>query len=171
MEILTHSPFFTLSLPTTPLSSSASAMSTFTSTISLSLEDTSSSSHSYASATRPWFLTCEDFDVEAPELKRVSLALTLLYLALKSLLGLTSGLPKGLILFNSSQMQDFVSIKDFEEINDEMMYNVQEIFFRLHQGLGQDDLSRKFSSLLVIEVDKRNLNPLKQMRVIQQLRQ
>ncbi|GJY10706.1 hypothetical protein Tco_0378891 [Tanacetum coccineum] len=48
---------------------------------------------------------------------------------------------------------------------------VLEIFFRLHQGLGLDDHARTFSSLLLVEIDKRNLKPLKQMRVIEQLRQ
>ncbi|GJX44318.1 hypothetical protein Tco_0260994 [Tanacetum coccineum] len=48
---------------------------------------------------------------------------------------------------------------------------VLEIFFRLHQGPGLDDHARTFSSLLLAEVDKRNLNPLKQMRTIEQLRQ
>ncbi|GKE18323.1 hypothetical protein Tco_1425900, partial [Tanacetum coccineum] len=37
--------------------------------------------------------------------------------------------------------------------------------------LGLDDHARTFSSLLLAENDKRNLNPLKQMRVIEQLRQ
>ncbi|GKD25508.1 hypothetical protein Tco_1231722 [Tanacetum coccineum] len=48
---------------------------------------------------------------------------------------------------------------------------VLEIFFRRHQGPGLDDQGRTFSSLLLAEIDKRNLNPLKQMRVIEQLRQ
>ncbi|GKA76443.1 hypothetical protein Tco_0782904 [Tanacetum coccineum] len=48
---------------------------------------------------------------------------------------------------------------------------VLEIFFRLHQGPGLDDHAGTFSSLLHAEIDKRNLNPLKQMRVIEQLRQ
>ncbi|GJZ66923.1 hypothetical protein Tco_0630163 [Tanacetum coccineum] len=38
-------------------------------------------------------------------------------------------------------------------------------------GPGLDDHARTFGSLLLAEVDKRNLNPLKQMRVIEQLRQ
>ncbi|GJS23395.1 hypothetical protein Tco_0452027 [Tanacetum coccineum] len=38
-------------------------------------------------------------------------------------------------------------------------------------GPGLDDHARTFSSLLLAEVDKRNLNPLKQMRTIEQLRQ
>ncbi|GJW02401.1 hypothetical protein Tco_1561257 [Tanacetum coccineum] len=37
--------------------------------------------------------------------------------------------------------------------------------------LGLDDHTRTFSSLLLVEIDKRNLNPLKQMRVIEHLRQ
>ncbi|GKA61034.1 hypothetical protein Tco_0760441 [Tanacetum coccineum] len=48
---------------------------------------------------------------------------------------------------------------------------VLEIFFRLHQGHGLDDHARTLSSLLLAKVDKRNLNPLKQMRIIEQLRQ
>ncbi|GJV38375.1 hypothetical protein Tco_1410852 [Tanacetum coccineum] len=38
-------------------------------------------------------------------------------------------------------------------------------------GPGLDDHARTFNSLLLAEVDKRNLNPLKRMRVIEQLRQ
>ncbi|GJW33665.1 hypothetical protein Tco_0053697, partial [Tanacetum coccineum] len=48
---------------------------------------------------------------------------------------------------------------------------VLEIFFRLHQGPAIDDHARTFSSLLLAEIDMRNLNPPKQMRVIEQLRQ
>nr|GEW49089.1 hypothetical protein [Tanacetum cinerariifolium] len=48
--------------------------------------------------------------------------------------------------------------------------HVLEIFFRLHQGPGIDDHARTFSSLLLAEIDKRNLNPLKHTRVIEQLR-
>ncbi|GJV97368.1 hypothetical protein Tco_1548945 [Tanacetum coccineum] len=40
-----------------------------------------------------------------------------------------------------------------------------------HQGPGLDDYARTFSSLLLAEIDKRNLNTLKQMRVIEKLRQ
>ncbi|GJT53190.1 hypothetical protein Tco_0988244 [Tanacetum coccineum] len=47
---------------------------------------------------------------------------------------------------------------------------ILEIFFRLHQGPGLDDHVSAFSSFLLAEVDKRNLNPLKQMRAIEQLR-
>ncbi|GKC39165.1 hypothetical protein Tco_1051549 [Tanacetum coccineum] len=77
----------------------------------------------------------------------------------------------GMILFNSSQRKDFRSIEYFKELNNEMLYNIQEIFFRLHQGSGQYDLARTCSSFLVDEVEKRNLNPNKQMRLIEQLRQ
>nr|GEU92841.1 hypothetical protein [Tanacetum cinerariifolium]GEU93750.1 hypothetical protein [Tanacetum cinerariifolium] len=57
------------------------------------------------------------------------------------------------------------------DFSNEMLYTVQEIFFRLHQGPGLDDHARTFSSFLLAKVDKRNLNPLKQMRSIEQLRQ
>ncbi|GKB25674.1 hypothetical protein Tco_0865075 [Tanacetum coccineum] len=42
----------------------------------------------------------------------------------------------GMILFNFSKRQDFISIEYFEELNNEMLYYVKEIFFRLHQGPG-----------------------------------
>ncbi|GJR52954.1 hypothetical protein Tco_0117099 [Tanacetum coccineum] len=45
---------------------------------------------------------------------------------------------------------------------------VLEIFFRLHQGLELDDHARTFSSLLIVEIDKRNLNPLKEYRMMRQ---
>ncbi|GJW72809.1 hypothetical protein Tco_0132179 [Tanacetum coccineum] len=77
----------------------------------------------------------------------------------------------GMIMFNSYHRQDFVTIKYLKYFPNTMMYTVKEIFFRRHQGPGLDDHARTFSSLLLVEVDKRNLNPLKQMRVIEQLRQ
>ncbi|GJX21286.1 putative reverse transcriptase domain-containing protein [Tanacetum coccineum] len=46
---------------------------------------------------------------------------------------------------------------------------VLEIFFRRHQGPRLDDHARTFSSFLLAKIDKRNLNLLKQMRVIEQL--
>ncbi|GJV92279.1 hypothetical protein Tco_1540092 [Tanacetum coccineum] len=70
-------------------------MSTFTSTISLSSNDTSSS-YSLASAIRPLFFTIEALEAKALELRRASLALTLLYLASKSLVSLSSGLGHNL---------------------------------------------------------------------------
>ncbi|GJX62874.1 hypothetical protein Tco_0295774 [Tanacetum coccineum] len=75
-----------------------------------------------------------------------------------------------MILFNSYHRQDFVTIEDFRDFSNTMLYTVQEIFFRLHQGPRLDDHARNFSSLLLAKIDKRNLNPLKQMRVIEQLR-
>ncbi|GJY65198.1 hypothetical protein Tco_0466658 [Tanacetum coccineum] len=77
----------------------------------------------------------------------------------------------GMILFNSYHRQDFVTIEDFRDFSNTMLYIIHKIFFRLHQGPGLDDHARTFSSLLLAEIDKRNLNPLKQMRVIEQLRQ
>ncbi|GKF10362.1 hypothetical protein Tco_0048288, partial [Tanacetum coccineum] len=62
---------------------------------------------------------------------------------------------------------DFVTIKYFKDFSNIMLYTVQEIFFRLHQGLGLDDYARTFSSLLLAEIDKRNLNLLKQMKVVE----
>ncbi|GJS04729.1 hypothetical protein Tco_0321237 [Tanacetum coccineum] len=67
--------------------------------------------------------------------------------------------------------RDFVTIEDFRDFSNTMLYIVQEIFFILHHGPGLDDHAITFSSLLLAEIDKRNLNPLKQMRVIEQLRQ
>ncbi|GKF30038.1 hypothetical protein Tco_0096380, partial [Tanacetum coccineum] len=60
---------------------------------------------------------------------------------------------------------------NLKDISNTMMYIVQEIFFRCHQGFGLDDHARTFSSLLLAKVDKRNLNPLKHLRVIEQPRQ
>ncbi|GKA26862.1 hypothetical protein Tco_0712971 [Tanacetum coccineum] len=45
--------------------------------------------------------------------------------------------------------QDFVTIEDFGDFTNEMLYIVQEIFIRLHQGPGQDDHARTFSSYLL----------------------
>ncbi|GJZ86886.1 hypothetical protein Tco_0658496 [Tanacetum coccineum] len=77
----------------------------------------------------------------------------------------------GMILFSSYHRQDLVTIEDFRDFSNTMLYTVQEILFRLHQGPGLDDHARTFSSFLLAEIDKRTLNPLKQMRVIEQLRQ
>nr|GEW64745.1 RNA-directed DNA polymerase, eukaryota, reverse transcriptase zinc-binding domain protein [Tanacetum cinerariifolium] len=75
----------------------------------------------------------------------------------------------GMIMFNSYHRHNFVIIEDLGYFLNEMLYTVQEIFFRLHQGPGLDDHARTFSSFLLAEVDKRNLNPLKQMRTINPL--
>nr|GEV12111.1 hypothetical protein [Tanacetum cinerariifolium] len=72
---------------------------------------------------------------------------------------------------NKRLKQDFVTIEDMKDFSNTMLYSVQEIFFRRHQGPRLDDHARTFSSLLLAEVDKRNLNPLKQMGTIEQLRQ
>ncbi|GJS20730.1 hypothetical protein Tco_0449362 [Tanacetum coccineum] len=57
--------------------------------------------------------------------------------------------------------------KHVDDIHDIFRANKR---LKLHQGLGRDDHARSFSSLLLAEVDKRNLNPLKQIRTIEQLR-
>ncbi|GJU56326.1 hypothetical protein Tco_1230040 [Tanacetum coccineum] len=72
-------------------------------------------------------------------------------------------------LKSSVQYEDY--LPDLKDFSNAMLYTVQEIFFRRHQGPGVDDHARTFSSFLLAEVDKRNLNPLKYMRVIDQLRQ
>ncbi|GJS76764.1 retrovirus-related pol polyprotein from transposon TNT 1-94 [Tanacetum coccineum] len=77
----------------------------------------------------------------------------------------------GMIMFNSYHRQDFVAIEDFGDFLNEMLYTIQEIFFRLHQGPRLDDHARTFSSLLLAKVDKKNLNPLNQMRTIEHMRQ
>ncbi|GKB44219.1 hypothetical protein Tco_0889161 [Tanacetum coccineum] len=92
LEILFHSPLLALSLPTETLSSSARAIRALTSVTSLSSDDISSLSQSYDSTIRPLFLPENELRAEALELRRASLALTLLYLALKSLVCLGSGL-------------------------------------------------------------------------------
>ncbi|GJV72594.1 hypothetical protein Tco_1492589 [Tanacetum coccineum] len=75
----------------------------------------------------------------------------------------------GMIMFNSYHRYDFVTIEDLKDFSNTMLYTVQEIFLRRHQGPGLDDHARTFSSLLLAEFDKRNLNPLKQIRFIEQL--
>ncbi|GJZ76241.1 hypothetical protein Tco_0640706 [Tanacetum coccineum] len=49
--------------------------------------------------------------------------------------------------------QDFVTIEDLKDFSNTMLYTVQEIFFRRHQGHGLDDHARTFSSLLLAEID------------------
>nr|GEW97100.1 hypothetical protein [Tanacetum cinerariifolium] len=77
----------------------------------------------------------------------------------------------GMIMFNSFKRHDFVTIADFNEFDSTMLYTIKEILFRLHKGLGLTNLVRIFSSYLLVEIDKRNLNLIKQMKVIEQLRQ
>ncbi|GJT67428.1 hypothetical protein Tco_1018908 [Tanacetum coccineum] len=71
---------------------------------------------------------------------------------------------------------DFVTIEDFRDFSNTMLYTVQRHLSQyLTQGPGlyeiMPDHAITFSSLLLAEIDKRNLNPLKQMKVIEQLRQ
>ncbi|GJS50180.1 hypothetical protein Tco_0600301 [Tanacetum coccineum] len=77
----------------------------------------------------------------------------------------------GMIMFNSYHRQDFFTIEDLRDFSNTMLYTVQEIFFRRHQFPGLNDHARTFSALLLAKIDKRNLNPLKQIRTIKQLRQ
>nr|GFC08050.1 hypothetical protein [Tanacetum cinerariifolium] len=67
------------------LSSSVRAIRALTSGTSLSPDDTSSLSQSYDSVIRPLFLPEDELGAEALKIRRASLALTLLYLASKSL--------------------------------------------------------------------------------------
>ncbi|GKA09504.1 hypothetical protein Tco_0688835 [Tanacetum coccineum] len=76
----------------------------------------------------------------------------------------------GMIMFNSYHRHDFVTIEDLRDFSNTMLYTIQEIFFRRHQGLRLTDYARTFSAILLAKIDKRNLNPLKQMRTIEQLR-
>nr|GEV36705.1 hypothetical protein [Tanacetum cinerariifolium] len=76
----------------------------------------------------------------------------------------------GMIMFNSFKRQDFVTIEDFKYFDNTMMYIVQEIFFRRQKGPGLDDHARTLSSLLLVKIDRRNVNPLKQIRETEQLR-
>ncbi|GKB52352.1 hypothetical protein Tco_0903105 [Tanacetum coccineum] len=73
----------------------------------------------------------------------------------------------GMIMFSSYHRQDLVTIEDLKDFLNAMLYTVQEIFFRRHQGPEVDNHARTFISLLLAEVDKRNLNLLKQMRTIE----
>ncbi|GJT90336.1 hypothetical protein Tco_1079181 [Tanacetum coccineum] len=71
----------------------------------------------YASTKRTLFLTIYDLDVEAPELRRASLAFTFLYLASKSLAGLILGLLTMEYLVNISKRRAFWSLnKDILKI-------------------------------------------------------
>ncbi|GKC40278.1 hypothetical protein Tco_1052662 [Tanacetum coccineum] len=58
--------------------------------------------------------------------------------------------------------------KNANDIHDYFKANKR---LKLHQGPELDDHARTFSSPLLAEVDKRNLNLLKQMKTIKQLRQ
>nr|GEW85827.1 hypothetical protein [Tanacetum cinerariifolium] len=67
---------------------------------------------------------------------------------------------------------------DYFKANKRLMSSVQcedhlpgTVLNELVLGLGLDDHARTFSSLLIAEINKRNLNPLKQIGTIEQLRQ
>ncbi|GJS05523.1 hypothetical protein Tco_0322031 [Tanacetum coccineum] len=77
----------------------------------------------------------------------------------------------GMIMFNSYHRHDFVTIEDLRDFSNTMLYTIQEIFFNRHQGPRLTDYARTFSAILLAKIDKRNLNPLKQIRTIEQLRQ
>ncbi|GJU08512.1 hypothetical protein Tco_1124942, partial [Tanacetum coccineum] len=66
-------------------------------------------------------------------------------------------LDLGMIMFNSYHRQDFVTIEDMKDFSITMLYTVQEIFFRRHQGPGLDDHARTFSSLLLAELESLKL--------------
>nr|GEX16108.1 hypothetical protein [Tanacetum cinerariifolium] len=55
-------------------------------------------------------------------------------------------------LKSSAQYKDHPA--EFRDFLNTMLYTVQEIFFRLHQGLGLDDHARTFSSFLLAKIDK-----------------
>ncbi|GJU52420.1 hypothetical protein Tco_1226134 [Tanacetum coccineum] len=69
--------------------------------------------------------------------------------------------------FKANKRQDFVTIEDLRDFSNTMLYTIQEIFFRRHHGPRINDHGRTFSTLLLAEIDKRNLNPLKQIRNIE----
>ncbi|GKA10059.1 hypothetical protein Tco_0689492 [Tanacetum coccineum] len=73
--------------------------------------------------------------------------------------------------FHDYFRHDLITIEDLIDFSNEMMYTVQEVFFRFHQGPDLNDHARTFSSFLLAKVDERNRNPLKQMRLIKKLRQ
>nr|GEV26605.1 hypothetical protein [Tanacetum cinerariifolium] len=62
----------------------------------------------------------------------------------------------GMILFNAQHKQDFISIEDYGELNNDMPYHVQDIFFGLNQGPKMDDLTGTFSSLVVTDIHKKD---------------
>nr|GEV16482.1 hypothetical protein [Tanacetum cinerariifolium] len=57
----------------------------------------------------------------------------------------------GMILFNSYHKQDFVTIEDFRDFPNTMLYTVQEILFRLHQGPRLDDHARTLVSFCLLK--------------------
>ncbi|GJW10142.1 hypothetical protein Tco_1575969 [Tanacetum coccineum] len=56
--------------------------------------------------------------------------------------------------FRSTKRQHFITIADFRDLINEMLYIVQEIFFNLHQGPGLDDHVRTFSFSYLLKLTK-----------------
>ncbi|GJX40639.1 hypothetical protein Tco_0255629, partial [Tanacetum coccineum] len=56
----------------------------------------------------------------------------------------------GMIMFNSYHRQDFVTIEDLKVFSNTMLYTVQEIFFRRHQGPRQNDHARTFAPFCLL---------------------
>ncbi|GJR70005.1 hypothetical protein Tco_0016070 [Tanacetum coccineum] len=75
-----------------------------------------------------------------------------------------------MITYNSYERQDFVSIDDLKELNNELLYTIQNISFKRHQGPSLTEYAKTFSLYLLIEVDTINLDPNVQMRVIEGIR-
>ncbi|GKC31908.1 hypothetical protein Tco_1039202 [Tanacetum coccineum] len=67
----------------------------------------------------------------------------------------------GMIMFNSYHRQDFITIEDLKGFPNTMLYTVQEIFFRHHQGHGLDDHARtlKLPFTLRQSLIRETLNP------------
>ncbi|GKD05162.1 hypothetical protein Tco_1180136 [Tanacetum coccineum] len=65
----------------------------------------------------------------------------------------------GMIMFNSYHRQDFVTIEDLKVFSYTMLYTVQEIFFRRHQGPGQDYYARTFAPFCLLKFQGFNSYP------------
>nr|GFC79789.1 hypothetical protein [Tanacetum cinerariifolium] len=61
--------------------------------------------------------------------------------------------PLGKLNDLADKKQDFATIEDQKDFSNTMLYTIQEVFFRRHQGLGPDDYAKTFSSFLLVEVD------------------
>ncbi|GJR67817.1 hypothetical protein Tco_0013882 [Tanacetum coccineum] len=69
--------------------------------------------------------------------------------------------------------KDFVTLEDFKDFNNEMLYTVQEIFFRLHQGLSIEDhgdivgsATGPFSLSLDLNINHLSINKLKIVQLV-----
>nr|GEY96186.1 hypothetical protein [Tanacetum cinerariifolium] len=61
--------------------------------------------------------------------------------------------PLGKLNDLADKKQDFATIEDQKDFSNTMLYTIQEVFFRRHQGPGPDDYAKTFSSFLLAEVD------------------